>query len=355
MSRMILATAALALGLSMPAAQAEDFYEGETVNIIINLGAGGSTGVMAQLFSQYWSKHIPGNPQFIVTPVEGGGQLRGITQVRNSRPDGLTIGWVSWSAPTRQIGPASQQVDWSEFAVIAGMGAQGLAYMREDVPPGIEKPEDILKAEGVQIGGYRPGSYLDLLARMSLDILGVDYGYTTGFGGGAKIMAALQRNEVNFAAAPAANYFGSIEANVVEEGIGLPLWYYPFTGEDGELAEDPAFGDIRPFHEVVESATGKPPSGPLWEALRWLNDGAAGVTWLIATPQGVEEEKLAILRESFFEAAKDPGFLEEVKKIAGLVPPVVSTEGMERVIEGLDKVDPEIVTILQDYIETGSK
>lgn len=353
--RRTLAAAAAALMLSASAATADDFYEGQTINVIINLGAGGSTGVMAQLFSQYWSKYIPGNPQFIVTPVEGGAQLQGITQVRNARPDGLTVGWVSWSAATRQVGPASQHVDWGAFDIIAGMGAQGLAYMRNDVPPGIERPEDILNAEGVQIGGYRPGSYLDLLARMSLDILGVEYGYTTGFGGGASIIAALQRNEVNFAAAPAANYFGNIDSNVVEEGIGLPLWYYAFSGEDGEPVADPAFGDIRAFHEVAESATGEAPSGPLWEAMQWLNDGSAGVTWLVAAPRGVDEERLQILREAFFKAAEDPEFLEAVERIAGLVPPVVDTEAMERIIENLGNVDDEIVTILQDYISSGAQ
>jgi len=344
------------LMLPMQAAQAQDAYEGQTVNIIINLGAGGSTGLLAQLFSQYWSKYIPGNPTFIVTPVEGGGQLKGIMQAQRAKPDGLTIGWVSWSAATRAIGPVEQQVDWKQFDTIAGMGAPAMAYMRNDLKPGIEKPEDIVKAEGVAIGGYRPGSYLDLLVRMSLDILGVKHNYVTGFGGGAPILAAIERGEANMTATPAANYFGSIDRNFVDPGRGLPLWYYPFTGENGELQADPAtFGDIRPFHEVVESATGSAPSGPVWEAMKWLNDGSAGVTILIATPKGVEPEKLDILRKSFVEASKDPAYLEQVRKIAGLEPPIITPQGMQRVIDGLSNTDPQIIETLTEYMESGGR
>jgi hypothetical protein len=332
-----------------------DFYEGKTVNIVINIGGGGSTEVMAQLLSPYWREYIPGNPKFVVTPVVGDDMLSGITHVRNSRPDGLTLGLVAWSAATRQIGPASQRVDWNQFEVIAGLGSQAVAYMRSDVPPGITKPEDVLKAERLQIAGYQPGSQFDLLARMSLDILGVRHGYTTGLGGGTKIIAALQRNEVNFSAAPVSAYFANVEPNVVKEGIGLPLWYYAFTDENGELVNDPAFGDIRPFHEVVESATGKPPSGPLWETLKWLNDTNGGVTWLVATPRGVAEEKLAVLRDAFFKAAEDPQFLEQTKHVARLAPPVTSTQGMNRIIGRVRKVDPQIVSILQNYIKSGSK
>lgn len=353
LKRVLAAGAALAF-MAAPA-QSQESFEGQTINIVINLGAGGATGIMAQIFSNYWARYIPGNPTFIVTPVEGGAQMRGITQVQNARPDGLTLGWLSWSASTRQIGPAEQQIDWNQFEIIGGLGAQGMAYMRSDVPPGIEKPEDVVNAEGVQIGGYRPGSYLDMLARMSLDILGVEHGYTTGFGGGAQIMAALQREEVNFAAAPAANYFGNIDQNIVEEGIGLALWYYPFTGPDGELQEDPAFGDIRPFHEVVEAATGELPSGPVWDAMTWLNDGSAGVTWFVGTPKGVDPERLEILREGFYQAFEDPGFQEEAKRIAGLLPPLTDVEGMERIISELDNVDPEVISTLQHYLESGDR
>ena len=77
--------------------------------------------------------------------------------------------------------------------------------------------------------------------------------------------------------------------------------------------------------------------------------------WFVAAPAGVDEEKLSILRESFMEASQDPEYLAEVEEVTGLVPEVSGHAAMDRVIENLSDVDPEIVSTLQDYIETGTQ
>ncbi|PTW99052.1 hypothetical protein [Pararhodobacter aggregans] len=345
-----------ALTLGAPPALAEDRYEGETIRIVINLGAGGSTGVMAQLFANHWADHIPGNPDFIVQPVTGGAQMAGIIEARNARPDGLTLAWVSWSGPTRAIGPASQNVDWSDFEVIAGMGVPTMAYMRNDVGGAtVTGPADLPGLSGLQLGGYRPGSYLDLIGRMSLDLLGIEYGYTTGFGDGSSIVAALQRDEVNFHVTPAGNYFGGIEDNVVGAGIGLPLWYYELAGPDGQPVGLEGFGDMPSFRSVVEDLTGAPPEGPLYDAIEWLNQGMAGTTWLIAAPRGVDAETLALLRESFAATVEEPAFREAATATAGSVPVFTGPAQMETMIDGLRAVDPAIAETVTSYIASGTQ
>lgn len=351
---LVASVAALTLAAQTPA-RAQTDYEGENVRIVINLGAGGSTGVMSQLFANHWKGHIEGSPNFVVQPVTGGAQMKGIIEARNARPDGLTIAWVAWSGPTRAIGPASQNIDWSDFDVIAGLGVPQMAYMRNDVGEGVSGPGDLVGLEGVKIGGYRPGSYLDLTARMSLDLLGVDYEYTTGFGDGSSIVAALQRNEVNFHVTPAANYFGGIEDNVVEAGMGLPLWYYELPGPDGEPVASDQFEGMKSFREVAEEITGAPPSGKLWESIQWLNEGMAGVTWFVGVPAGVDEATLQMLRETFAETMNDPDFMAEAAKTTGIVPTYTSPEAMQTMIDGLKKVDPAIAETVTGYIESGTQ
>ncbi len=356
MLKMMLAAgvAVLTMAVQTPV-HAKDKYEGENVRIVINLGAGGSTGVMAQLFANHWKEHIPGDPNFVVQPVTGGAQMKGIIEARNARPDGFTIAWVAWSGPTRAIGPKSQNVDWSDFEVIAGVGVPQMAYMRNDVGDGVSGYEDLVGLQGVHIGGYRPGSYLDLTARMSLDLLGVDYDYTTGFGGGSKIVAALQRDEVNFHVTPAANYFGGIEDNVVEAGMGLPLWYYELTGSDGKPSQNDQFEGISTFRQVAETITGSPPSGPIWESLQWLNNGMAGVTWFIGVPAGVDAETVEMLRTTFAETISDPAFLAEAEEKTGIVPTYTPPVVMQTMIDGLKNVDPAIAETVTGYIESGTQ
>ena len=341
---------AAAVALLATPAKADDYFDGKAVKVIVNLSAGGSTGVMAQLFSRYWHKHLPGHPDFVVQPVTGGAQTKGIVTARTARPDGLTVAWVAWSGATRAIGPESQRIDWTQFDVIAGVGVPSLAYMRKDVPPGLSKPEDIAKADGVHIGGYRAGSYLDLTARMSLDLLGVKYKYTTGFKGGSNIEAALQRNEVNLHVTPAANYFGRTKANVVDTGTALALWWYPITG----MAADKTFDGVETFADVAKKITGKAPSGPLWDSLVWLNDGMAGVTWFVGVPAGVDKKVLAQLRSSFDAAAKDPEFIAEAKKITGISPSFTGPAAMDKIVAQLKNVDPTIAKTVQGYIASGS-
>lgn len=356
MHRLTLAAGVAALTMAaLPVAQAQTDYEGENVRIIINLGAGGSTGVMSQLFANHWKEHIEGNPTFVVQPVTGGAQMKGIIEARNARPDGLTMAWVAWSGPTRAIGPASQNVDWSDFDVIAGLGVPQMAYMRNDVGGGVSEPEDLVDLDGIHIGGYRPGSYLDLTARMSLDLLGVNYDYTTGFGGGSNIVAALQRDEINFHVTPAANYFGGIEDNVVEAGIGLPLWYYELPGPDGEPVANNQFEGMPTFRQVAEDITGEQPSGKLWDSIQWLNEGMAGVTWFVGVPTGVDEGTLQMLRESFAETIKDPEFVAEAAETTGIVPTYTPPEAMQAMIDGLKNVDPEIADTVTGYIESGTQ
>lgn len=351
MYKNLVAAGALVVGLGLATAQAAETYEDETVKIIINLGAGGSTGVMAQLFANHWKNHIPGNPDFVVQPVTGGAQMKGIAAARGARPDGLTLGWVAWSGPTRAIGPAGQNVDWSDFDVIAGLGVPSMAYMRKDVGDGVSSAADLKDLAGVRIGGYRPGSYLDLTARMSLDLLGLDHDYTTGFRGGSKIVAALQRDEVNFHVTPAANYFGSIKENVVDAGTGVPLWYYELDGSNtGEL-----FGDVPSFRQVAEDLTGAAPSGPVWEAMQWLNEGMAGVTWFVGLPAGADPETVKLLRESFAATLNDPAFREEAAAVSGVVPAYTSPEDMETLIGELKNVDPDLAKTVTDYISSGTQ
>lgn len=346
---------AAAIGLGLGPVHAQDRYQGETIRIIINLGAGGSTGVLAQLFANHWKRLIPGNPEIIVQPVTGGAQMAGIVAAQNARPDGLTVGWVAWSGPTRAIGPASQNVDASRFEVIAGMGVPSMAYMRADVGTGVTGPQDLPGLQGIRIGGYNPISYLDLSGRLALDILGVSHDYTTGFGDGSSIVAALQRNEVNFHVTPAGNYFGGIEDNIVNAGIGVPLWYYELLDADGNDPFAETFAGIPSFSQVVADLTGAPPSGVLYDALDWLNRGMAGTTWFIGVPAGVDPELVSLLRSTFEQTYNDPDFRAEVVAITGIVPSYTPHSAMQDLVAELQTVDPAIAETVLRYIETGTR
>lgn len=64
----------MALGLAGRAAQAqtvEEFYKGNTVTLVISAAPGGASDFFARLFAPFFARHIPGQPQVIVTNLAG--------------------------------------------------------------------------------------------------------------------------------------------------------------------------------------------------------------------------------------------------------------------------------------------
>ena len=221
--RTLLAGAAAIMLVAVPAA-AEDFYKGKAVKIIINLSAGGTLSIQSELFARYWKRHVPGNPDFIVQPMPGGGNTKGIDYVmKSAKPDGLTVGWLGSSASTRIVGPKSQQVDWSPFydTAIGANGSGTVMYARKDIVPGITKAVDIKNAKEIVLGGQDPSSRLDTAGRLAFEMLGINYRYVTGYKGGAPINAALLRNEINVHVTPPGAYLARYVDNAINSGYGL--------------------------------------------------------------------------------------------------------------------------------------
>ena len=96
---------AMMMGIAFPAsADVAGFYKGRTVTIVVPGGLGASLGLYGRLLAEHWTKHIPGNPNVIVTSRPGGGGTKGAAYVYNAAPkDGTFVAEVlapSVLAPT---------------------------------------------------------------------------------------------------------------------------------------------------------------------------------------------------------------------------------------------------------------
>src|SRR3989304_5076460 len=73
-------------------AQAEAFYKGKSIRIVVGLSAGGGYDRAARLLSRYWGKYITGNPDIIVQNMPGAGSVIAANNVYVvAKPDGLTL------------------------------------------------------------------------------------------------------------------------------------------------------------------------------------------------------------------------------------------------------------------------
>ena len=106
-----------------------------------------------------------------------------------------------------------------------------VTYARTDTPPGLKRPEDIMKASDFWLGGLAPEIDKDIRARMQLDMLGLKYHYISNYPGSAEARLAIERNEVQVFPESMPTYRASIEP-MVAEGRAIPLWYDPL--DNGE-------------------------------------------------------------------------------------------------------------------------
>ena len=63
------ATLALAAWSCAAPANAQDFYAGKQITIIVGAGPGGGYDLQARIAARYLAQHIPGNPTIIVQNI----------------------------------------------------------------------------------------------------------------------------------------------------------------------------------------------------------------------------------------------------------------------------------------------
>jgi tripartite-type tricarboxylate transporter receptor subunit TctC len=91
MKRIVLAALA---ALSLSQAQAQD-YPSRPITLVVPLGLGGSTDVIARILAEAMRPHLNGVP-IVVENTTGAGGTIGVGRVARSAPDGYTLGIGQW-------------------------------------------------------------------------------------------------------------------------------------------------------------------------------------------------------------------------------------------------------------------
>src|SRR5262249_35148127 len=86
LSKAIAFTATLLLATQACADPVADFYKGKRINMMVGSDAGGGYDAYARLVTRHLGKFIPGNPDFIVQNMPGGGGLRVTNNLYNVQP-----------------------------------------------------------------------------------------------------------------------------------------------------------------------------------------------------------------------------------------------------------------------------
>ena len=128
-------------------AQAENFYAGKNIRLVVGYGAATATDLWARLIARHMPKYIPGSPTMIVQNMPGATSLIAANQIyAMAKPDGLTLGVIAPALYFDQlVGRKEVQFDWAKFAYIGSpMRTNEIFFARTDAP--FKSIEDIRKA-----------------------------------------------------------------------------------------------------------------------------------------------------------------------------------------------------------------
>jgi putative tricarboxylic transport membrane protein len=348
--------AAVVLAVSISGLQAADpFYKGKRITMLINFAAGGPTDIEGRIFAKYLVKHIDGEPSVIVQNMDGAGGLVGASYLGEVAPkDGTYLGYLSGTSWLYVSEPERWRVDFRSYEFVAYEPGTTVHFVRTDVPPGMRKPSDIVKAKGLIAGGLSIDTSKDLRLRLGLDLLGVPYRYVTGYRSSPPARLALQRGEINMFSESPPSYRSVVEPSLVRTGLAIPVWW-------DEVADPPPPQKqmegltVPSYPQLYKEVKGTLPSGPLWDAYKTLFDMNSTLQRLIVLPPGTPREAYEALRIGIERLNADKNFAAEAQKTIEFVPDYPTAPDMSQKVRAMIRATPEMRTFINDYMRNVPK
>jgi tripartite-type tricarboxylate transporter receptor subunit TctC len=354
--KFLLAIAAIALGVCAARAD-EPFYRGKRLTLLINFAPGGPTDIEGRLLARHIVKYIDGNPLIVVQNKDGASGMVGAAYLGEIGPkDGTMFGYLTGTSWNSVIDPAAFRVDFRTYDFIGTQPGNAVYYMRSDTPPGMTVPADLMKAQGLVVGGLGADSSKDLLERLTFDMLGLQYRYVTGYRSSNTARLALQNGEINVHSESTPGYFGVVEPSLVKTGKVMPVWYDAnYDGKTFSPAKVMEHTAIPTFPEFYQKVKGGMPQGPLWEAYKTNLLVDASMLRMVAMPPDSPPAAIAVLRKALAGLNDDKDYAADALKAIQFVPHYEISPDLDDVVRRRLNISPEMRSFIGDYMKKVAK
>jgi len=315
-------------------AQAEPFYKGKSVRIVVGFSPGGAYDLWARAIAQHMPQYIPGSPAFVVQNMTGGGSMIAANYVYSvAKPDGLTLGTFTPSLYIEQLmGRKEVKYDWAKFAWIGNPErTDRILYIRADSP--YKTLEDIRKApEPPKCGATGLGTFSDYFPKLLADAAGLKFNTVVGYQGSADVQLAIERGEVHCWAGTVQAFFGS------EPGRTWAKTGFVRALTQGGRKRHPKLPDVPTIWELMDKHKTPESTRRLVSVLLAPDD--LGRPY-VSSP-GTPGDRVKILRDAFMEVVRDSEFIAEAKKRDWELSPT-SGEELEAMAKEVVAQPPEVL------------
>jgi tripartite-type tricarboxylate transporter receptor subunit TctC len=294
----------------------EEFYEGKTLTLVISAAPGGASDFFARAFADYFSKHIPGQPQVVVTNQPGGGGIVAASQLQRSQPrDGTVIALLQKNNLYRPLVEGMEdQADPREVSWIGSLNKDVYYIFAWEGTPVQTADEMFTKTMSLGATGFANENRT--LPAMMNEYMGTKFDIIPGYQGSDEVGLAMERGEVDGKVGTLGNLMSGSEAAYLHDDKIKILVQLGLTTH-------PAFPDVPNLTTYIKD--------PDVLALAKFMIQPFDVGRPLAAPKGLPEDRLATLRAAFDATTADPEFIAHMKKLNSDIDPVSGVE-IERII-----------------------
>lgn len=334
----ILAAGFAAAALAAPAAQAQDFYKGKSVKMIIGYGPGGGYDVYGRFVARHIGRLLPGNPTIVPQNMPGAGSARAAQFLMVNAPqDGTVWATLGQNLPLDQaLNPKKAKYDTRKLAWIGNVN-RGNNVMMLWHTSGVKSIEDAKKKE-VFLSATGVTSTSVQYPRVLNNMFGTKFKIITGFGGGSELNLAIERGEVQGRGSIA---WASVKANVPHYVAEKKVNFILQMG----LTKEKDLPDVPLLIELARN--------PAERRVLELISGGVDIGRPLVTTPGVRADRVKLLRTTFDTMVKDKTFLAEATK-AKLDIDAVPGEQVQKIVENIVTAPSDIVELVKAAMTKGA-
>ncbi len=263
--------------------------------------------------------------------MPGAAHLLATNNVFNiAKPDGLTILAANPNVAIAQLSKVEQvRFDVRKFQWLGSSGADGVMFsIRSDLP---YKTLDDWKKAGTELvaGTTGPGSNAHDFPLLLKEFAGLKLKLVSGYPANSDVLLAIERKEVD-----AWSALGTTIKLAADRGAVRPL----IRGR----VPVPGFENLPVDEDLATS--------PLGKSLMAIKSLPLAIGRAFATAPATPADRVAILRDAFAKAIKDPELLAEAKK-AKIQMSYISPEQVQKDFNALLNQTPETLREMGKYIK----
>jgi tripartite-type tricarboxylate transporter receptor subunit TctC len=319
------------LGLAVaPVWGQANFYEGKTVTVLIGAKSG-SLAIAAQIVAHHLGKYLPGKPAVIIQHMPGAAHLLATNNVFNiAKPDGLTLLAANPNVAIAQLSKVEQvRFDVRKFQWLGSSGADGVMLsVRADLP--YKTFDDLRKADRELVAGTTgPGSNAHDFPLLLKEFAGAKLKLVSGYPANSDVLLAVERKEADSWSALATTIKLAADRGVVRPLVRgrVALAGYENLPIDEDLA-----------------------TNPLGKSLMAIKSIPGAIGRAFAAPPGTPADRVAMLRDAFAKAIRDPDLVAEAKK-AKIGVSLIGHEQVTKDFMALLNQTPETLKEMGKYIK----